>query len=146
MTTYARVVDNLAVDVTTIDPASQFHEDIAAQFVTVPDGTETGDMFDGEDWTKRPVPAPSAAATPPTVTPPQFKLLILPELSRILETAKTDSFIAAFISVVDDPRLTEVNLSLQSTQQGLEYCLSAIDLTSSEIAARMAQILTGKIT
>lgn len=63
MTTYARMVGSEAVDVITTDPAETFHADIAAEFVTVPDGTTPGSVKhqDGT-WTAAPPWTPPAPA------------------------------------------------------------------------------------
>lgn len=144
MTTYARIVNGEALDTVTVDPAELFHPDLASEFVTVPDGTAHGDRFDGETWTKFVAPEPVAVAPkPPIVTPPQFKLLILGDLPEILTAAPTDSMIAAFLEVVNDPRLTEVDLSLTSVQNGLRYCLNKIGRTDEQIETRMSEILSG---
>lgn len=147
MTTYARIVGGCAVDVVTVDPATLFHADVAEQFVTVPDDTQHGDVLNADgSWTKHvpAVPAEPVAPPPPTITPPQFKLLMLPDLAEIMEAAKTDVTMATFLDVVNDPRLTEVDLSLQSVQNGIQYCLAKIGRTADQIGARMTQILTGK--
>lgn len=44
MTTYARIVNGVAVDVSA-DPASSFAPDLAAEFVEVPDGVEPGSVL-----------------------------------------------------------------------------------------------------
>lgn len=144
MTTYARMVDGVAVDVTTTNPTLIYHPDLAATFVTVPNGTGNGDWKSGTTWTKYVAPTP-VVVTPkaPTVTPPQFKLLIFAELPLILAKVPTDPMIAAFVSIIDDPRLTEVDLSLQSLTSGLTYAFNAIGLTSEQIASRLAEVKTG---
>jgi hypothetical protein len=145
MTKYARIVDGRAVDVVDTDPAELFHPEVAEQFITVPDDTSTSDHFDGEAWTKYvPPELPAVLPVPPVVTPPEFKLLILDELPEIMEAAQTDIKIAAFMEVVNDPRLTEVDLSLKSVQNGLKYCLKQIGRTDTVISERMDEILSGK--
>lgn len=144
--TFARMVNGQAIDVMTDDPKTIFHPDLAATFVEVPDGTGNGDTLVGGKWTKYAQPEPSpVVVTPPVVTPPQFKILILPELARIYAKVEGDPAIKAFVSVIDDPRLTEVNLGLGTVRGGLEYALGAIGLTAAEIEARMAEVMTGAI-
>lgn len=143
-TTWARMVDGCAVDVTTIDPAELYHPDLAAIFVTVPNGTGNGDRKSGNVWTKYVAPAPVVVPPkPPIVTPPQFKLLIFAELPAILAKVPTDANIAAFVSIIDDPRLTEVDLSLQSVTAGLTYAFNAIGYDAATIASRLAEVKTG---
>lgn len=144
MTTYARIVDGRAVDVTATDPAELFHPDLAATFVKVPDGTAAGDTKSGSKWIQYVAPVTVAVPSrPPVVTPPQFKMLILAELPQILAKTATDTAIAAFVSVIDDPRLTEVDLSLQTVTTGLAYAFGAIGYDAEKIAARLAEVKTG---
>lgn len=141
MSTYARMVGGVAVDIITTDPAQSFVPELAAQFIPAPDGTQQGAKFDGKIWT---APAP-ANQTPAqdvgaVVTPPEFKLLFTsPE--RIAIYASDDPVVIDFLRIIDDPRLTEVKLGLQSTQDALAYLAS-----KSLIAAdRVAEISTGQI-
>lgn len=152
MTTYARIVDGCAVDVTTNDPKTVFHADIAAQFVEVPGGTEQWDRKNTDgSWTKY-VPltvepsASASASAAPIVTPAQFKMLMLADLPEILPLKSMDGTVAAFFSVVDDPRLTEVNLGLSSVQNGIKYCLQKIGRTDAQVTQRMSEILSGVLT
>ena len=73
MTTWARNVNDKAVDVTTVDPTTIFHPEVAAQFVVVPDGTLTGAVYANGSWTN---PTPVTPPTPPVVysklTPIQY--------------------------------------------------------------------------
>lgn len=145
MTTYARIIGGSAIDVTTEDPKTIFHEDVASQFVTVPDTVENGDRIDSDGvWSKF---APAIVTPAPViVTPAQFKMLMLADLPEILPLKSTDDVLMAFFSVVDDPRLTEVNLSLASVQNGIKYCLQKIGRTDAQIAQRMSEILSGVLT
>jgi hypothetical protein len=145
MKTYARIVNGHAVDVTTEDPKTIFHEDLAAQFVEVPEGTRHGDTLnDDGSWTKAPPPEVVVpVVTPPKVTPPQFKMIMLDELPTIRKLVATDDIVETFMSVIDDPRLTEVDLSLTSVQNGVKYCLKQIGWSDEQIAARMVTILSG---
>lgn len=63
--TYARNVNNIAVDVVTDDPSTLFHPDIACQFIVVPDGTLTGAIYVNNEWTN-PLPMPVPAETEST--------------------------------------------------------------------------------
>lgn len=67
MTTWARKVDGHAVDVTATSPTLIFPPDVAAQFITVPDGTLNGAQDDGHGGWINPTPFISNAETPPTV-------------------------------------------------------------------------------
>lgn len=59
MTNFARIIDNVAVDVSS-NPADQFHPIVAAEFQSVPDEVETGWICTDGQWAapKPPLPAP----------------------------------------------------------------------------------------
>lgn len=87
----------------------------------------------------------SPVFNPPTnalqrVSPVQFKLLFTVG-ERVAIKASEDPIVKDFFEIVNDPRLTFVDLGLQSTQQALQY-LEAKALIG---AGRPAQILTGII-
>ena len=75
------------------------------------------------------------------ITPIQFKLRFTPQ-ERVAIYASTDPIIKDFISILDDPRLNEVNLFLQSTIDAVQY-LRYTDLLKDDI--RVIQILDTKI-
>ena len=67
MKNQARIIDNVAVDVST-DPANCFHPTIAAEFVEVPTDVTPGSTFNPitDTWTIAPVPEPAPAPAPVT--------------------------------------------------------------------------------
>lgn len=80
------------------------------------------------------------------VTPIEFKLLwTSPERIKIRELRTADLIIDDFMDLVEDPRLTEVNLSLQSTQDGVDYILTVLEAAGTVIdkVARRDSILSG---
>ena len=74
------------------------------------------------------------------LTPIEFKLCFT-VAERIAIKALKDSnvIIADFLEVLDDPRLTEVNLSLQSNKDAIDYLIS-LSVVSAE---RKDEILSG---
>lgn len=50
MTTFARVVEGVVVDVARVDPHTIFRTGYADEFVTCPDGVEVGWVTDGDNW------------------------------------------------------------------------------------------------
>lgn len=142
---FARIINDTAVDVST-DPTNSFHPTIAADFIEVPDDVVVGSKRDAEGvWTpptpptppKPPAPEP---AVPPIVGPIAFKLLFTAQ-ERITIKTSEDPIALDFFSIAEDPRTTEVNLALSSTQEALTY------LTTVGILAegRKEQILTGAL-
>jgi hypothetical protein len=134
MTNYARILDNVAVDIST-DPQAQFHVLVAAQFVEVPDAVEAGWIVTGVTW--------AAPAAPPVIAPvqqylltpsrPQF-LLMFTSAERVAIRASTDPVIKDFLAIVADPALEWIDLSLASLQEGLAYLVASGLLTSDRLA------------
>ena len=140
---FARILNNVAVDVST-DPTNSFHPSLAADFIEVPDDVVVGSKRDAEGvWTPPTPPTPPEPpapepAVPPIVGPIAFKLLFTAQ-ERIAIKTSEDPIVLDFFSIAEDPRTTEVNLALSSTQEALTY------LTTVGILAegRKEQILTG---
>ena len=130
-------------DVCQGDPTASYHPDIAAHYTEdVPDNAANGDEWDGVTLTKPVipdlVPIEPPAPVPPKVSPVEFKLLFT-SAERVAIKASTDPIVQDFFSIVEDPRLTVVDLALQSTQDALAY-LEMLELIA---AGRKAEILTG---
>lgn len=72
------------------------------------------------------------------VSPIEFKLLFTaPE--RVAIKNSVDPVVQDFFSIIDDPRLTKVELGLQSTQDALQYLVSKNLIT----AARRSEVMAG---
>ncbi|MGE4402863.1 MAG: hypothetical protein AB7F61_14405 [Desulfobulbus sp.] len=87
--------------------------------------------------------------SPICITPIEFKLLwTSAERIAARSIQETDSIIADFFDILDDARLTIVNLSLGSTQDGIDYLLSKLVdagvIAAEDVPARRASILSGK--
>lgn len=149
MTTYARNVNNQAVDVITTDPATTFHADIAAQFIVVSDGTKTGATWNGSTWTN---PAPAIPVTVPFVYAPIaagafYNCFTTAEMIAI--KASTDPFVKEFYAryqvalQVNEP----INPNLVSVQEGLAYLAApaspGVGAGILGSTARITQILSG---
>ena len=140
MTNFARIIDNVAVDVS-VDPENEFHPTITAEFVSVPDDVKPQWRLVNGLWTAPPpVPFPTPVQVYPQVSPVQFQLLFTsPERVAIKAARPNDPVIEDFYSLVEDPRLTYVDLGLKSTQEALDH-LVAVSLITE---VRKAEILTG---
>jgi hypothetical protein len=125
------------------DPFALFHPDVAALYDTeVPDDACSGDGWvNGELVKPEPVAsAPLPPATPPKVSPVQFMLLLTSAERVAIKAARaTDPVIDDWLDIIEDPRLTEVDLGLASTDQALDYLVSSNLLTEQ----RKSAILTG---
>ena len=132
-------------DVASGDPEELYHPDVAKFYdILVPDEAENGDGWDGVTLTKPVIPDPAPveppAPVPPKVSPVEFKLLFT-AVERVAIKASTDPIVQDFFSIVEDTRLTHVDLGLQSTQDALAY-LETLELIA---AGRKAEILTGNV-
>lgn len=142
----AWIENSVIRDIAHGDPAAIYHPDIAALYDTdVPDDAHNGDSFANGVWTPKPAPEPTPAPepippTPPKVSPVEFKLLFT-ATERVAIKTSSDAIVQDFFELVNDPRLTYVDLALQSTQDALAY------LTTLGILAegRASQIITGTV-
>lgn len=80
-----------------------------------------------------------------TLSPVQFKLCFTaPErvaAKALINAEEPDALLADFWSILDDPRLTEVDLGLASTQAGIDYLVSLGVIT----AERAVQVKAGVV-
>ena len=150
MTNFARVINDVAVDVSST-PAEQFHPSIAEQFEPVPDEVQAGWVRNEDGEWEAPAPSPEPTPTPepePTpseatkVSPVEFKLLFTSAERVAIKAARaTDQVIDDFYDIVEDPRLTFVDLGLPSTQDALAYMVAQGLLTDE----RRSEILSGNV-
>jgi len=147
MSNFARIINNVAVDVSA-DPENSFHPDIAAEFVAVPDNVAPGWVkgSDGKWSAPAPAPEPVAAVTYPKVGPIAFQMLFTPaEMIAADELKATDKVLASFWKLIDDPRTDAIDLGLESVQNAIEYTLTAVKGAgvAVDVPARKAAILSG---
>lgn len=143
MANFARIIDNVAVDVSD-DPENHFHPTLAAQFVAVPDEVTNGWRRDSKGkWSAPELAAiPDVAPVYPKVGPIAFQLLFTAnEMAKAQARRAADATLAAFWKLIDDPRTDVVDLALTSVQEAVEYTLTAIE--SPNVAERKAAILSG---
>ena len=141
---YARISNNQAIDVRTESPEGFFTPDIAAQFQKIPDEVENGWILENGVWSSPAIPEPAPEPEPvhPKVSPVEFKLLFTSQERVAIKAARnTDPVVDDFYDIVEDPRLTHVDLGLQSTQEALAY-MAANGLIAE---SRISEILTGKV-
>ena len=139
----AWIENNIIRNIANGNPDELFHPDIAKLYDTeVPDDAANGDgWIDGQlvkPVIPDPVPVEPPAPVPPKVSPVEFKLLFT-AVERVAIKASTDAIVHDFFSIVEDPRLTHVDLALKSTQDALSY-LEALSLIAE---GRKDEILTG---
>lgn len=142
MANYARIINNIAVDVSAT-PAEHFHPTIAAEFIAVPDSVKPGWIKSGSIWSAPPdSPAPEPAISYPKLTPVQFKLLFTSaERIAIYAAKEADPVLSDAFSLLDDPRLTEVDLNLQSNRDLIAYLAAQGLITADRIPVILAGAL-----
>lgn len=150
MSNFARIINDVAVDVST-DPENSFHPDIAAQFVAVPDNVQAGwaKGSDGKWSAPAPAPEPVPQVTYPKVGPIHFQMLFTPAEAITADGLKSaDKVLASFWKLVDDPRTDTIDLGLQSVQNAIEYTLTAVKNAGVDVdvPARKAAILSGVLS
>jgi hypothetical protein len=76
------------------------------------------------------------------LSPVQFKLCFTPqERIAIKKAVETDEMLADFWEILNDPKLTKVDLSIQSTKDAVKY-LGSLGLIET---SRVDEILSGNI-
>lgn len=149
MSKYARIIENVAVDVSTA-PNDQFHPMLAQEFVLVPDEVQAGWVLSDGVWSAPAVTeapeAPEVAQSYPTVGPIHFQMLFTSQEAVAAEGARaTDPVLNRFWKLIEDPRTDVVNLGLQSVQDAVEYTLTVAKTAGVEldVQTRKAEILSG---
>lgn len=157
MQKYARLLAGEVVELV-IPPegstiADCFVKQIADQFIKCPANITVGSTLSSAGkWTVKadstPVVVPPAAIEPAPakqsikVSPVEFKLLFTSsERIAIKQLIETDQVIEDFFSIIDDRRLTYVDLGLNQTSDALSY-LVQLDVITED---RKAEILTGEL-
>lgn len=120
-----------------------------------PDVLDKDSNWNGYSWVIVPGIAPitaGSAMTMPTqviyqkIGPIAFQMLFtLAEMSAANKLKSTDSVLASFWKLIDDPRTDVVDLSLESVQNAVEYTLVAAKNAGVDVdvPARKAAILSG---
>lgn len=143
MTKYARIENSVAQEVI-IPPEGFniqdcFHPDIVGKYVEVPDDVKVGSTLELGKW-KAPLPQEVAKKVFEKVSPMTFQMLFSSqERITIKVLALKDPVVEDWWSIVNDPRLTEVDLNLKSIQDALDYITSIGVL----VEGRKEEILSG---
>lgn len=141
----AWIENSVIRDVAHTDPYSIYHADVAKFYTSdVPDNAENGDTFANGVLTKKvipvEVPPEPVAPVPPKVTVIEYKMLFT-SAERIAVKASADPVIIDLQELMNDPRTVNVDLSLQSISDALDY-MTGLGLIA---VGRKAEILTGEI-
>lgn len=123
------------VEVIDFSPAGKFHPDVAKLFVSVPEGAVVGSVKNGSNWTHPTDDEPAPEPRRKQVTPPEFLLLFTPAERIAIRQARAYSgneedkqttalILDDWFAIIEDPRLTLVDLELPQTQEGLGFLVS----------------------
>lgn len=128
-------------DVCAGNPSDLFHPDVAVFYDTdVPDDASSGDGWVNGVLIKPELVIAPPPEIPPKVSPVEFMLLFTsPERVAIKALRQTDQIVDDFLDIIEDPRLTFVDLGLGSTVSAIDYMVY-VGVVAAE---RKAEILTG---
>ena len=140
------IIDGRATNTTDGNVEEMFVPEVAAQFVDCPNFVMDGWIYANGEWSAPTnhgnIPGQNPSDSAPKVSPVEFKLLFTPQERVAIKAARaTDLMIDDFYDIVEDPRLTFVDLGLQSTQDALSYMVAQGLLT----AERRSEILAGAV-
>ena len=141
---YAWIENDKIRDVCSGNPDECYHPEIAKFYnAEVPDDAENGDGWVNSQLVKpEPMVVEPVTIEPvaPKISPVEFKLLFTSAERVAIKAARTsDPIIDDFFDIVEDPRLTLVDLGLQSTKDAIDYLESKALIT----AERKTEILKG---
>ncbi len=131
MTTWARVVSNIAVEITNTDPAGRFTHDIAAEFQVVPNGTLANATYTDGSWANPtpggPIPDPVYQTPYAVLAPASFLGLLLAVglTTDQLSTAYSDAALKWLWIIFD--HLKEGVVHPDSGLEGAELTAGALD-------------------
>lgn len=140
----AWIENNKIRDIANGNQSELFHPDIAVHFNTdVPDTAINGAELVNGVWVNPIIDAPiEATIVVPKLSPIEFKMCFTPAERTAIDALKaTDATIADAYSILDDVRLTEVDLNLQSNKDLIDYLVFKTAIT----AERAIEIKSGKI-
>lgn len=146
---YARITENVVAEVfehDTFKPVDVYPENFAAHFVPVPEEVEPFWSNASGEWVAPEVPpAPEPVSAIPelnkVITPIEFKLAFTPEERVQIRAARaSEPLVDDLFDLIDDPRLTAINLDLPSTVGAVNY-LATKGLIEQD---RVDEILMGR--
>lgn len=147
---YAWIENNKVRDIVAIDPFTLFHADVAKNYSTEVEDTveDNAELVDGV-WVNPVIPEPDPNYVPPLpekvypkVSPVEFKMLFTVQERVAIKGARTtDEILQDGFEILEDTRLTTVDLGLTSVQGLIDYMVTLTLIT----AKRAEEIKSGKI-
>ena len=141
---YAWAENDTIRDICHGNPQELYTPEVAAYYTAeVGDDIVNGATWDGSKWVNPPAPPAPPAPVPQyrtTLTAMEFKMLFTVQERVAIKSARaTDPYVEDFWSMVEDPRLQEVILTLQPNIDAIHYLVSKSLLT----VGRGEEILRG---
>lgn len=139
---FARLVGGYVQETIQFDPNGVFHQDVAKQYIPCPEYVEQGWQLIGIEWVAPAVPEPAPTRLP-VLSPVQFKMCFTAAERISLKTLRAnDPIVDDWMTILDDPRLSGVDLNLASTQAAVDYLIGKVEGFSVE---RAAQVKVGQV-
>ena len=140
---YAWVRDNTVVDTCVADPKTIFHKDVAENYnVMIANEIGTGATLVDDEWQNIQIQQTHDEEDRYMLSPIEFKLCFTPqERVAIKAVSETDAILQDAYSLVDDQRLTFVNMHTRSVIELIDYLESCGLITQD----RAIDIKSGKI-
>ena len=133
MSNFARIINNVAVDVST-DPENHFHPDIAAMFVAVPDDVKPGWVLVDDSWQAPSIVAAPEASAPRHITPAAyFRRFTISEEAAIRTAAQNNMVLTVLLARVEAAKF--VDLDDPGVSDGLAALVHAELLTAERAEA-----------
>jgi hypothetical protein len=127
---YARIVDHLVVEIfehATIRPEDVHPPEVVTLFVPVADNVDVGWSNATGELLPPPIVEVAEFVEPPKhilpISPVEFKLRFTAQ-ERVGIYASKDPIIVDWLRILDDQRLTQVDVSLDSTKDAVNYLVS----------------------
>lgn len=137
MANFARLDDSgVVIETAASDPAELFFEELAAQFISVPETVKPGWKKDGKNWAE---PEPVALPEPPAAPkPPLAKASFLDALTRAERLAlrgarSSDPIVDDFLLMMDETGIADITSS--DGEQALAHFVSEGYLTAERVEA-----------
>ncbi|MFT2112176.1 hypothetical protein [Marinomonas sp. 2405UD68-3] len=150
---YGRIKNGVVVDIAT-DPKNQFHPILAAEFVEIPDDVGAGYTFDGTNYTapefdEDEIDQLDDVSGSIKISPIEFKLLFnVNERVKIKEIRAKDDILDDFYAMLDDPRLTVIDLSKRTIVEAVNYTFDALEnagvVSEENKETRIFEVLGGQ--
>lgn len=130
MSKYGYLKDGVVIATASAEGYAATDDSVKSLWRIVPAATMVGSRLSGTTWSH---PAPMPEQRRLQISPVEFKMLFTSAERVAIRTARegNDMILDDWFSIIDDPRLTLVDLALPQTLDGLDYLVAQEILTES---------------